>query len=325
MQAFIDTYGFLAVTMTLQAMLALSLYLPLMAGQLSLATPGFYALGGFVAAVMSTQLLPEVPDGALFPVPLLFVEMGVAGVLCAVVALIVGLPALRLRGIYLALATIAFVEVVRVVALNLPFTGQAVGIFGIPQPFENPVDYMVISLPMLLLTMFFVYRLERSRTGRAFAALREDELAAASMGISPTRFKVLAFVLGAVLAGMVGAINAHLLNTWNTRQGTFDVAILTLAFVIIGGSRTFLGPVIGGLLLTALPEVLRAVAGIPGLPPLLTQFLTDGRLIIYGLLIAVGTLFFPQGVISPDVLRRRLRPSTAPAATPAATTEVTPS
>lgn len=315
MQGFIDTYGFLIVTMTLQAALALSLYLPLMAGQLSLATPGFYALGGFVAAILSTQVFPDVPRGELFPLPLLVVEMAIAAVLCAVIALIVGLPALRLRGIYLALATIAFVEVVRVVALNLTITGQAVGIFGIPQPFDTAFEYILISLPLLILSMWFVYRLERSRVGRAFAALREDELAAAAMGINPTRYKVLAFVLGAVLAGVVGAINAHMLNTWNTRQGTFDAAILTLAFVIIGGSRTFLGPVAGGLLLTALPEVLRAVALIPGLPPVLSQFLTDGRLIIYGLLIAIGTLFFPQGLITPALFkRRRKRPSlTAPA------------
>ncbi|MDX2163354.1 MAG: branched-chain amino acid ABC transporter permease [bacterium] len=317
MQSFVDTYGFLIVTMTLQAMLALSLYLPLMAGQLSLATPGFFALGGFVSAVMSTQVFPEVPAGELFPLPYVFLEMGIAAVLCAIVAVIVGFPALRLRGIYLALATIAFVEVVRVVALNLPITGQAVGIFGIPQPFEDNFEYITISLPMLLIAMFFVYRLERSRVGRAFAALREDELAAAAMGIAPTRYKVLAFVMGAVLAGIVGALNAHLLNTWNTRQGTFDAAILTLAFVIIGGSRTFLGPVMGGLLLTALPEVLRAVAGIDGLPPIVAQFLTEGRLIIYGLLIAFGTLFFPQGLISPDIFRRRKKPELETAVTKA--------
>jgi len=313
-EGFIATYGFLIVTMTLQAMLALSLYLPLMAGQLSLATPGFYALGGFVAAVMSKNIF-VVANGELYPLPVVFVEMAVAAVLCAGVALLVGLPALRLRGIYLALATIAFVEVVRVVALNLPITGQAVGIFGIPQPFRSSFDYLIVSLPMLLLSIFFVYRLERSRVGRAFAALREDELAAAAMGVSPTRYKVLAFVMGAVLAGMVGALNAHLLNTWNTRQGTFDAAILILAYVIIGGSRTFLGPVLGAMLLSALPEVLRAAAGLPGLAPFIAQLLTDGRLILYGLLIALGTLFFPQGLITPDLFRRRrARRKAAPAA-----------
>jgi branched-chain amino acid transport system permease protein len=126
-------------------------------------------------------------------------------------------------------------------------------------------------------------------------------------GISPTRYKVLAFTMGAVLAGVVGAVSAHFLNTWNARQGTFDASITYLAFVLIGGSRTFVGPVIGGLVLTALPEVLRAVAGIAGLPAWLAQFLRDGRLIIFGALIAIGTVFFPHGLITPDMFDRRSR------------------
>lgn len=231
----------------------------------------------------------------------MIVAAGASGLL----ALLIGLPALRLRGIYLALATIAFVEVLRVLSLNLDITGKAIGIFDIPQPFESKFAYLMVSGPMLLLSMLFVYQLERSRTGRAFAALREDELAASAMGIDPTRNKVLSFVLGAMLAGAVGAISAHFLNTWNARQGTFDASILYLAFVIIGGSRTFLGPVMGGLLLTALPEVLRALANQNWLPKFAAQFLTDGRLIIYGLLIVLSTIFFPQGIITPALWQRR--------------------
>jgi branched-chain amino acid transport system permease protein len=135
------------------------------------------------------------------------------------------------------------------------------------------------------------------------------------MGINPTYYKVLAFVMGAILAGMVGAVNAHILNTWNARQGTFDVSILVLAYVIIGGSRTYLGPVVGGLLLTALPEVLRQMAGIEGLPAWLAQFLQDGRLIIFGLLVATATVFFPQGLITPNFLKRWWKmPKTTPTA-----------
>lgn len=307
MLEFIHSYGFLLVQMTVSAMLALSLYLPLMAGQLSLASPGFYALGGYIAAVMSTQIFSATPQGQTFPLEYVLIEMVIAGIASGVLALIIGIPALRLRGIYLALATIAFVEIIRVLALNLEVTGKAIGIFGIPQPLNSPtrLDYLFITLPMLVIAAFFTYRLEKVRVGRAFTALREDELAAAAMGIDPTRFKVLAFVMGAVLAGVVGAIYAHVLNTWNARQGTFDVSILVLAYVIVGGSRTFLGPIVGGLVLTALPEFLRAVAGIPGLPTWLAQFLQDGRLIIFGVLIAIGTIFFPQGLISPALFRRR--------------------
>jgi len=305
MAAFFNTYGFLITSMVLAAMLALSLYLPLMAGQLSLASPGFYALGGYIAAIMSTRYFSAA--NGMFPLWQLLVEMLIAAVASGVLAVVVGVPALRLRGIYLALATIAFVEILRVLSLNLEITGGAVGIFGIPQPFDTQIGYLWVAGPLLLLSMVFVYRLERIRVGRAFIAIREDELAADTMGISPTRYKVLAFTLGAVLAGIVGAVSAHFLNTWNARQGTFDASISYLAFVLIGGSRTFVGPVAGGLVLTALPEVLRAAAGIAGLPPWLAQLVRDGRLIIFGLLIALGTVFFPQGLITPDLLSRGRR------------------
>lgn len=295
------------VSMVFFAMLGLSVYFPLMAGQLSLASPGFYALGGYTAAIFSTKVV-HVKDGAHYPIPYLFVEMLIAAALCAAVAVLVGIPALRLRGIYLALATIAFVEILRVICLNLKVTGGAVGIFKIPQPFPTQIRYLWIGLPMLILAMAFAFRLERSRVGRAFAAIREDELAADAMGIAPAYHKVLAFVIGAVLAGLVGVLSGHFLNTWNTRQGDFNASIIMLAFVLIGGSRTFVGPVLGGMVLTALPEILRHVADIGALPHWLAQFLKDGRLIIFGLLLVLSTIFFPQGLVTPDLLRRAVRP-----------------
>jgi branched-chain amino acid transport system permease protein len=137
--------------------------------------------------------------------------------------------------------------------------------------------------------------------GRAFIAIREDELVAGAMGINPTYYKILAFTLGAILAGVVGAISAHFLNTWNARQGTFDASIIYLTFVLIGGSRTFVGPVLGGIVFTALPEILRNLAQTNGLPDWLAHFLQDGRLIIFGLLIVTGTIFFPQGIVTPNI------------------------
>jgi len=302
MTDFFLTYGFLLVSILLGAMLGLSLYLPLMAGQLSLASPGFYALGGYIAAVLSTRAFPV---AGMFPIPLLLLEMLLAGIVCGLLGVLVGIPALRLRGIYLAIATIAFVEVLRVLALNLEITGGAVGIFAIPQPFQTPIGYLWVAGPLLLLSGFCTYRLERIRAGRAFTAIREDELAADAMGINPTYYKVLAFTLGAILAGVVGAVSAHFFNTWNARQGTFDASIIYLTFVLIGGTRTWAGPVLGGIVFTALPEVLRAIADISGLPLWLAQFLRDGRLIIFGLLIVVGTIFFPQGLVTPGLWRRR--------------------
>lgn len=315
---FLNINGFLIVSMVFAALLGLSLYLPLMAGQLSLASSGFYALGGYVAAIMSTKVF-TVPAGESFPVLYIVIEMLIAGLLCGVVAIIIGIPTLRLRGIYLALATIAFIKILEAFALNLEITGTASGIFGIPQAFRQKFEYMWFAAPMLLATIFILYRLERTRVGRAFTALREDELAAAAMGISPTYFKVLAFTLGAILAGMVGAVSAHVLNTWNARQGTFDASILHLAFVLIGGSRTFWGPIVGGIVLTALPEILRSISGTPGLPIALSQFLKEGRYLIFGILIAVSTLFFPQGIITPALFKRHRRPPTDPTPVPSAT------
>jgi branched-chain amino acid transport system permease protein len=303
MDQFVNTYGVLIISMLLSASLALSLYVPLMAGQLSLASPGFYAVGGYIAAWFSTEVFKGYPAGG-FPIPLILLEMLLAGLASALFALLIGVPALRLRGIYLALATIAFVEVVRVLSLNLEITGGAVGIYNIPQPFvsTSKIEYAIFAGPILVISAFFVFRLERSRVGRALIAIREDELAAGAVGVNITRYKVLAFVMGAVIAGVVGAVAAHLLNTWNARQGTFDMSILILAYVLIGGSRTFLGPILGGVFLTALPELLRQLAGVPGLPPLAVQLLREGRLVIFGFLIVLSTIFFPRGFITPEAV-----------------------
>ncbi|MEB3256994.1 MAG: branched-chain amino acid ABC transporter permease [Cyanobacteriota bacterium] len=288
----------LLVQMLLGALLGLSVYLPLAAGQLSLATPAFYAIGGLVAALLSTgPLAPEmVPDGAggqapgLFPLGSLVLEMGLAALVVGLLALALGQAVLRLRGIYLAIATIALVEIVRVAILNLRFTGGAQGIFGIPQPFRDPWGYVLLTATVLALVSWCVNRLEATSLGRKMAAIRDDELAARSLGIASTRVKLIAFVASAVVAGITGVIAAHYLNTWNARQGTFDGAVTTLAFVILGGSRSWLGPVIGGLVLTALPELLRPVG--------------DLRLVVFGLVILLGPVLFPQGLITPGLLER---------------------
>ena len=276
----------LLVQMILGALLGLSVYLPMAAGQLSLATPAFYAVGGTLAALLSTQ--GDTPSAISLGAVL--GEMLLAAGLTAALALLVGLPVLRLRGIYLAISTIALVEIVRVAILNLPFTGGATGIFGIPQPFQQPLGYVLFSGSLLALASWLCQRLEASRLGRSMAAIRDDELASRCMGIHTTRVKLTAFVASAMLAGVTGVVAAHYLNTWNARQGSFDVAITTLAFVILGGSRSWLGPVIGGLLLTALPELLRPVG--------------DLRLVLFGLVILLGPVFFPQGLITPALLER---------------------
>ena len=278
---FLDNYGFLIVAIIQQALLGMSLWYPLMAGQLSLASIGFYSLGGYIAAIMGTSPLfaawRETLGAALYPV-----EWLIAMLASVLLGLLVGIPALRLRGIYLALATIAFVQVLNVVVLILDVTGGAVGLFGIPQPFESRIGYLWFFGPLLIVMLLFSWRLTRTVAGRSFMAIREDELAAQAMGISTTFEKVRAFVIGCGLAGVVGAMSAPFLNTWNARQSSFDASVACLAYVLIGGARSIWGPLLGAILLVALPEVLRP--------------LKDARLIMNGIVLVVACIYLPQGI-----------------------------
>jgi branched-chain amino acid transport system permease protein len=275
--------------MLIGALLGISVYLPLRCGQLSLATPGFYAIGGTLAALLSTRV--DALGGAepVYPLSSVLLEMLLAAALAGGLAVGIGRVVLRLRGVYLAIATIALVEILRVTTLNQESLGGAVGIFGIPQPFLDPQGYALFTLIALALVCWLCDRLERQRLGRAMEAIRDDELAAACQGIDTDRTKLVAFVLSAVVAAITGVISAHFLNSWNARLGNFDASITTLAFVVFGGSRTWAGPVIGGLTLTALPELLRPIG--------------DLRLIVFGLVILVGPLLLPQGLITPERLR----------------------
>ena len=310
------------------ALLALSAYLPLMAGQLSLATPGFYLIGGYVAAVISTQNvklddetgywnihiagLRWVSHRELYPISAIAVEVVVAVAIAGLLGIVLGFLALRLRGIYLALATIAFNQMAAILFLHdgiFPFlvkgglkTQGAVGIYNIPQPFNTQGEYLRALLPLLLGAGWFVYRLEQTRTGRALIAIREDELVASAMGIPPTFFKVLAFTLGTVLAAVTGVLAAHVQNTWNPGLGNFELATLVLAGVVIGGSRTFVGPIVGAFLLTMLPEALRKISD--QFTGTFAQIVKDGRPFIYGALMVACCVFFPRGLVPPQRLDR---------------------
>ena len=279
--------------MLIGALLGLSVYLPLRCGQLSLATPGFYAIGGTLAALLSTRVAARGGAEPVYPLSSVLLEMLLAAGLAGGLAVGIGRVVLRLRGVYLAIATIALVEILRVTTLNQESLGGAVGIFGIPQPFLDPEGYALFTLIALALVSWLCDRLERQRLGRAMEAIREDELAATCQGIDTDRTKLVAFVLSAVVAAITGVISAHFLNSWNARLGNFDASITTLAFVVFGGSRTWAGPVLGGLTLTALPELLRPIG--------------DLRLIVFGLVILVGPLLLPQGLITPERLQRLVR------------------
>lgn len=260
------TYSTLVFTIGIHMLLALSIYLTLACGLLSLGNAAFMGIGAYAAALATMYL--NLPFAA---------AIAVGALLPALTALVIGIPTLRLAGVYLAMATLAFGEVVRVALLNLEITGGPLGLNGIPQKTEG----WHILLALMLLVVFFV-RLRASKFGRSLEAIREDETAAAVMGIDVARHKLLAFVMGALIAGVAGALNAHYTFFLSPREYGFDPAVDILTMAILGGTASFIGPMLGAAILTILPEALR--------------FLDAYRLVINGLILIIVTVYLPRGL-----------------------------
>ena len=272
-QTFWSTYSTLILSIGVNAMLALSIYLTLSCGLLAMANAAFMGIGAYTSALLTVHLN--------WPFSAVLIAGGLSP---ALVALLIGVPTLRLSGVYLAMATLGFGEVVRVVVLNLELTGGPLGLNGIPLQ----TDWWQVAL-WLLLTLYVLIRLRRSKVGRAFEAIREDEVAARLMGIDVTAYKLLAFVLGAVIAGVAGALNAHLTFFISPGEYGFEKAVDILTMAVLGGIASPVGPVIGATLLTLLPELLR--------------FLKDFRLAVNGLILILVVLFLPRGIWDPLRLR----------------------
>ena len=266
-------YSTVIFSIGINAMLALSIYLTLSCGLLSLANAAFMGIGAYAASMISMQTaLP-------FPVALL-----AAAVLPALVALVIGIPTLRLSGVYLAMATLGFGEVVRVVVLNLDITGGPMGLNGIPLKTE----WWHIVL-LLGATLYALARLRRSKIGRAFEAIKQDETAARLMGVNVSAYKLLAFVLGAVIAGVAGGLNAHYTFTIGPGNYAFENAVDILTMAVFGGTSNLIGPVIGSTVLTLLPELMR--------------YLKDFRLAANGLILILVVLYLPKGIWDPVRIR----------------------
>lgn len=263
------TYSTLIFTLGVHALLALSIYLTLSCGLLSLANAAFMGIGAYTAALCTMN------TGLPFALSLL-----VGSALPAVIAVLIGIPVLRLSGVYLAMATLGFGEVVRVVLLNLEITGGPMGLNGIPTLTEG---WHIFSL--LAITIYAIYRLRHAKVGRAFEAIKEDEVAAQLMGINVKRYKLLAFVLGAMIAGLAGGLNAHFTFFLSPREYGFGFAVDILTMAVLGGANTLVGPMIGSSILTLLPELLR--------------FLKEYRMAINGLVLIVVILYLPNGLWNP--------------------------
>jgi branched-chain amino acid transport system permease protein len=279
---FYAVYGSVINFIGINALLALSLNVTLAAGMLSLGNAAFAGLGGYAAGILTLH----------FKMPYVVSLCGGA-LMAGLVGLVVGLPVLRLRGVFLAMATLAFGEVVRIAAVNLDVTGGAEGLTGIPNITKTWMIYLALAG-----AAYFMAVLRRSRLGWGLVSMREDETAAACLGIHITYYKVVAFTIGAMMAGLAGGMYAHLNYLITPRDFGFFIAVDLLIYNIVGGTRVWYGPILGAALITALPEILRGVGVTAG--PL--------RMGVNGLILLLVILFLPNGLAS---FFTRFRPATA--------------
>lgn len=272
---FWQVYNNLVLTVGVNALLALSIWLTLSCGLLAMANAAFMGIGAYTAAILTMNY------GAPFPLAL------AGGITApALVALAIGGPTLRLSGVYLAMATLGFGEVVRVLILNAEsLTGGALGLNGIPQATQ-----WWHVLAALLIVLLMLWRLRASRIGRAFEAINEDAVAASLMGIAVNAHKMLAFALGAGIAGLAGALNAHLTFFIGPSEFGFDRGVDILTMTILGGTSGLTGPVLGALIITLLPELLRSFR--------------DFRTMMNGAILVLIVLFLPKGLWDPKRIRQ---------------------
>ncbi|HBG02617.1 MAG TPA: branched-chain amino acid ABC transporter permease [Firmicutes bacterium] len=243
-------------------------------GQFSLGHAGFMAIGAYLSAALTV----------FYQIPF-FVALILSGIAAALVGVIIGLPALRLRGDYLAIATLGFGEIIRVVILNIPAVGGPRGFTGIPRYTTFGLTYVLMIITILVLRNFI-----DSSHGRACISIREDETAAASLGINTTYYKVTAFALGAGFAGVAGGLFSHYMQYISPAPGQigFLRSIDILIMVVLGGLGNITGSIISAIVLTLLPEFLRGFA--------------EYRMVIYSVLLIVMMLFRPEGIMGKNEL-----------------------
>ena len=268
--AFYNSHTLLIAQVGINSLLAASMFAVLYSGQLSLAAPGFMAIGAYTAVLMSLYL--HTPLAINFLAGTLFA--GVTG-------LAVGLPVLRLQGVFLAIATIGFIEALRLgVILNVPITGQGL---GLKNPDADPLGGINMVLIAVAVIIFLMWRLTKGRLGHAWSAIRQDELAALSQGINVARYKMFAFVLSALLAGFAGALETNLNFFVDPNEYGVPRTVQILTFAVLGGTGNIFGPVVGSLFLTSLPELARGAR--------------DYRDILSGVILIAVIVFRPQGIV----------------------------
>ena len=264
------------VFIALNGIFAYSFYAVLVAGQLSLGQAGFAGIAAFVAATLA-------PTPASWgPIPTLIVAIVIGMVVGSLAAVILGLPTMRLRGVFLAIATLGFAEGIRIFILNQSWTGGAQGM-SVPKIVGPEIAWV-----LLIVVAYWFWRQGRSRYGRALEAIREDELAARSIGIDVGRHRLTAFVSAGAIAGLYGVLWAYFMRIIAPEDFSFSTAIDGLVTAVVGGSTNFFGPILGSGFQTMLPEIQRAVGIEAGWL----------RPFISGLLLLIVILYLPGGIAS---------------------------
>lgn len=280
-----DYYVAIASIIGIHALLGLSVYLVAISGQMSFGQQGFFAIGAYLAGMCT----------ALWGLPLLL-SLILGSLVAGVIGFLVGFPALRVRGLYLAIATYGFGEIVRLVFLNVRYTksigGRVVGPNGaegfrhVRYVFDRGLtglQYLGIIAFVLAVVAVLFYALDRSKLGAKLRAVEEDEGAAAMVGIDVTRVKVLAFTGAGAVAGLSGSLFIHYSSYIDHDMVALPLAIASVTYAILGGLGSFVGPILGAALLVSLTEGLRV--------------LHDLRLFVYGGLIILTMIFRPRGLV----------------------------
>jgi branched-chain amino acid transport system permease protein len=246
-------------------------------GQFSLGHAGFWAVGAYTGAAFSVFTNLPLPGFVILLIACLlgFITAAIAG-------LIIGIPCLRLRGDYLAIATLGFGEIIRIIFMNMDSVGGPRGFTDIPKLSNLFWVYFFV-----VLSIIFCANLIRGGYGRAIISIREDEIAAESMGIQTFKYKTLAFCIGAGMAGLAGVLFAHTTQFISPNNFTFMWSVIILLMIILGGLGSISGAIIGAVILTLLPELLR----------LLGPTVSEWRMVIYSVLLILLMLAKPTGIL----------------------------
>lgn len=264
-------------------------------GQFSIGHAGFMAVGAYSSAYFTVTYgrsieasLAGLGETAASSVVLL-IAIVIGAIVAALMGLIVGIPSLRLKGDYLAIVTLGFAEIIRIVILNIDAVGGATG-YTVP----GYANFMWIGL-FAVITVIVIHNIVRSDTGRALVSIREDELAAEAMGVNTTRYKVTSFVIGSAFAGIAGVLFAHYNKFLSTNDFQFIKSFEIIIMIVIGGMGSMTGAILGAIIVTLLPELLRQL---PDLQVGETTFkFADLRLVIFALILVLTMILRPQGIL----------------------------